>query len=71
MAGISIKFLCRFYEPNSWYKARIAKPILYPKMFVIDPDEHLLSLKERLAGCLIYFYSPSLAWKPFFRRLFE
>ncbi|VDN08146.1 unnamed protein product [Thelazia callipaeda] len=38
-----------FYELNSWYKARISKPILYPKMYVIDPDNHLLSLKERLA----------------------
>ncbi|VDM22814.1 unnamed protein product [Wuchereria bancrofti] len=41
--------ICGFYEPNAWYKARIAKPVLYPKMHVIDADNHLLSLKERLA----------------------
>lgn len=53
---IAPNFPCRFYEPNAWYKARITKPTLYPKMYVIDPDNHLLSLKERLAG-LFFFLS--------------
>ncbi|VDK64526.1 unnamed protein product [Onchocerca ochengi] len=48
-AGPAAFYRNRFYEPNAWYKARITKPVLYPKMHVIDPDNHLLSLKERLA----------------------
>ncbi|EFO20240.1 phosphatidylethanolamine-binding protein [Loa loa] len=48
-AGPAAFYRNRFYEPNAWYKARITKPVLYPKMYVIDPDNHLLSLKERLA----------------------
>lgn len=51
-------FPCRFYEPNAWYKARITRPLIYPKMYVIDPDNHLLSLKERLAGCFLFCHSP-------------
>ncbi|KAL3998499.1 Phosphatidylethanolamine-binding family protein [Acanthocheilonema viteae] len=48
-AGPAAFYPNRFYEPNAWYKARITKPLLYPKMYIIDPDNHLLSLKERLA----------------------
>ncbi|VIO96137.1 Uncharacterized protein BM_BM6363 [Brugia malayi] len=48
-AGPAAFYRNRFYEPNAWYKARITKPVLYPKMHVIDVDNHLLSLKERLA----------------------
>ncbi|MCP9258044.1 39s ribosomal protein [Dirofilaria immitis] len=48
-AGPAAFYRNRFYEPNAWYKARITKPVLYPKMHVIDPDNHLLSLKDRLA----------------------
>ncbi|VDK68145.1 unnamed protein product [Litomosoides sigmodontis] len=48
-AGPAAFYPNRFYEPNAWYKSRITKPLLYPKMYVIDPDNHLLSLKERLA----------------------
>ncbi|CAG9538003.1 unnamed protein product [Cercopithifilaria johnstoni] len=48
-AGPAAFYRNRFYEPNAWYKARVTKPLLYPKMYVIDPENHLLSLKERLA----------------------
>uniref|UniRef100_A0A183CI05 39S ribosomal protein L50, mitochondrial n=1 Tax=Globodera pallida TaxID=36090 RepID=A0A183CI05_GLOPA len=44
----------RFYELDSWYKARIQKPELLPKLHVIDPDlivdnyaDKIRSRKER------------------------
>ncbi|VDP26567.1 unnamed protein product [Soboliphyme baturini] len=41
-------FRNRFYEIDRWYKARIEKPIIYPKLFVIEPAKCQRSLEERL-----------------------
>ncbi|VDK46916.1 unnamed protein product [Anisakis simplex] len=40
----------RFYEMDHWYKARIDKPAIIPKLHIIDPDKYLHSLEERLGN---------------------
>ncbi|KRX85270.1 39S ribosomal protein L38, mitochondrial [Trichinella sp. T6] len=38
----------QFYEIDRWYKARIEKPIVYPQLYVIQPEKHLKTLEERM-----------------------
>ncbi|XP_003373910.1 phosphatidylethanolamine-binding protein [Trichinella spiralis] len=33
---------------DRWYKARIEKPIVYPQLYVIQPEKHLKTLEERM-----------------------
>ncbi|KAI1722561.1 phosphatidylethanolamine-binding protein [Ditylenchus destructor] len=38
----------RFYELDSWYKARIQKPEILPELYLIDPDRIQNSLDDRM-----------------------
>lgn len=48
--GMTTFYRNRFYEIDRWYKARIEKPDMsrFPELHIIDPDNHTLSLTERL-----------------------
>jgi hypothetical protein len=39
--------LCRFYELDKWYKARITRPELIPQLHIIEPDDFAHSLAHR------------------------
>uniref|UniRef100_A0A9J2PH76 Large ribosomal subunit protein mL38 n=1 Tax=Ascaris lumbricoides TaxID=6252 RepID=A0A9J2PH76_ASCLU len=47
-AGPAAFYRNRFYEMDQWYKARIDKPEIIPKLHIIDPDKYLQPLEERL-----------------------
>ncbi|VDM38006.1 unnamed protein product [Toxocara canis] len=47
-AGPTAFYRNRFYKMDQWYKARIDKPEVIPKLHIIDPDKYLHSLEERL-----------------------
>jgi large subunit ribosomal protein L38 len=38
----------RWYERDSWYKARIQKPEIVPRLHIIDPDRIVESYEERI-----------------------
>ncbi|KAF7637421.1 hypothetical protein Mgra_00003165, partial [Meloidogyne graminicola] len=40
----------RFYELDNWYKARIHKPELFPKLHLIDPDTIFESFEQKIEG---------------------
>ncbi|CCD68049.1 Large ribosomal subunit protein mL38 [Caenorhabditis elegans] len=44
-AGPAAFYPNRFYEVDKWYKARIDKPEKLPEMHIIEPAEHMKSLK--------------------------
>ncbi|PAV85365.1 hypothetical protein WR25_07225 [Diploscapter pachys] len=48
-AGPAAFYPNRFYEKDSWYKARIDKPERYPKLHVIEPTDFYRPLAEVLA----------------------
>lgn len=49
-------FFFSFYEIDTWYKARIQKPELLPKLYVINPENIYQTLEERLK-CLFFFFN--------------
>ncbi|KRZ67284.1 39S ribosomal protein L38, mitochondrial [Trichinella papuae] len=48
LLNLTAFFRNRFYEIDRWYKARIEKPIVYPHLYVIQPEKHLKTLEERM-----------------------
>ncbi|KAL1243953.1 Large ribosomal subunit protein [Trichinella spiralis] len=48
LLNLTAFFRNRFYEIDRWYKARIEKPIVYPQLYVIQPEKHLKTLEERM-----------------------
>jgi hypothetical protein len=43
-----MQLLFRFYEVDSWYKARIQRPELLPELHIIDPDLFVESLEQKM-----------------------
>lgn len=50
-AGPAAFYPNRFYEVDKWYKARIDKPEKLPEMHIIEPAEHMKSLKVLMQKC--------------------
>ncbi|KAI6179401.1 39S ribosomal protein L38, mitochondrial [Aphelenchoides besseyi] len=47
-AGPAAFYQTRWSERDKWYKARIAKPDMYPELYIINPTDYYRSLAERL-----------------------